>query len=233
VEPGSLREDVRAAGRCGRRDLPGQERLGQWTSIPKLHVNEATGITSCTAARSGTIPRSSRRRCSLAGSCGSSGACSSASSEHYPEWYTEPSTDPEDPQHEYAEYFFAGKIEGQFYGEDHSFSKRIREMGTKMFIYPNVNLTHWGYKGFEGTTAGSASRSSSTKKQLREEGRMSAERVQRRPAHAPRDDQDRLAPREPARGGDGSQGAALLREADSRMDDHLHSGADRRPSWNG
>jgi hypothetical protein len=23
-------------------------------------------------------------------------------------------------------------------------------MGTKMFIYPNVNLTHWGYKGFEG-----------------------------------------------------------------------------------
>lgn len=71
--------------------------------------------------------------------------------EHYPDLcYTEPSTDPNDPQHKYTEFFFAGKIDGQFFGEDHAFAKRMREMGTKMFIYPNVDIVHWGYKDFSG-----------------------------------------------------------------------------------
>jgi hypothetical protein len=30
------------------------------------------------------------------------------------------------------------------------FSKRMREMGMKMFIYPNVDIVHWGYKDFGG-----------------------------------------------------------------------------------
>lgn len=71
--------------------------------------------------------------------------------EHYTDkWYTEPSTMPEEPQHRFTEFFVAEKIDGQFFGEDHAFSKRLRDMGTRMFIYPKVDLIHWGYKAFDG-----------------------------------------------------------------------------------
>ena len=30
------------------------------------------------------------------------------------------------------------------------FSRKLREIGIKMHIYPNVDLTHWGYKNFDG-----------------------------------------------------------------------------------
>jgi hypothetical protein len=30
------------------------------------------------------------------------------------------------------------------------FSRKIREMGLKMYIYPNVDIVHWGYKNFPG-----------------------------------------------------------------------------------
>ena len=30
------------------------------------------------------------------------------------------------------------------------FSKKLREMGTKLYIYPNVDIVHWGYKNFPG-----------------------------------------------------------------------------------
>jgi hypothetical protein len=70
---------------------------------------------------------------------------------HFPDlWYHEPSTDPEKPDRRYTQ-FFAAESEGhQFIGEDHMFSKRMREMGEKMFIYPNVDIVHWGYKDFGG-----------------------------------------------------------------------------------
>jgi glycosyltransferase involved in cell wall biosynthesis len=70
---------------------------------------------------------------------------------HFPDlWYHEPSTDPEKPDRRYTQ-FFAAESEGhQFIGEDHMFSKRMREMGEKMFIYPNVDIVHWGYKDFAG-----------------------------------------------------------------------------------
>jgi hypothetical protein len=32
----------------------------------------------------------------------------------------------------------------------HCFAKRLRDMGIKMFIYPNVDIVHWGYKDFSG-----------------------------------------------------------------------------------
>lgn len=123
----------------------------QWTSIPKLHVNEATGQNELHGRKVGNDTSLIEAQVLAGGFLRIKRSVLERFKKHYPDLkYTEPSTDPSDPQHEYAEYFFAGKIEGQFYGEDHSFSKRMREMGTKMFIYPNVNLTHWGYKGFEG-----------------------------------------------------------------------------------
>jgi hypothetical protein len=75
---------------------------------------------------------------------------------HYPDaWYVEPSTDPEEPDHRFVKFFAAEEImqpDGKrlFFGEDHWFSKRIRDMGAKMMIYPNVDIVHWGYKDFGG-----------------------------------------------------------------------------------
>jgi hypothetical protein len=71
--------------------------------------------------------------------------------EHYKDlWYEEPSTDPEEPGHRYTAFFGAESIDHKFYGEDHCFAKRLREMGVRMFIYPNVDIVHWGYKDFGG-----------------------------------------------------------------------------------
>ena len=71
--------------------------------------------------------------------------------EHYPDlWYVEPSTDPEEPDHHYTEFFVAERIDRKFYGEDHAFSKRLRDMGVRMMIYPNVDIVHWGVKDFAG-----------------------------------------------------------------------------------
>ena len=69
----------------------------------------------------------------------------------YPDlWYIEPSTDKENPDHRFTAFFGAESVNHQFYGEDHMFSLRLRNMGIPMFIYPNVDITHWGYKDFSG-----------------------------------------------------------------------------------
>lgn len=64
--------------------------------------------------------------------------------------YTEPSTRPDDPERKFTEFFFAGKIDGKFFGEDHYFSMKMRNAGIPMFIFPNVDITHWGYNAFAG-----------------------------------------------------------------------------------
>ena len=71
--------------------------------------------------------------------------------EYYPDlWYTEPTTDPSKPDRRFTAFFGAESLDHKFYGEDHMFAKRLRDMGTKMFIYPNVDIVHWGYKEFAG-----------------------------------------------------------------------------------
>jgi hypothetical protein len=69
---------------------------------------------------------------------------------HKDDWYVEPSTDPENPEHKFTAFYAAEKIEHRFFGEDHYFSKKLRDMGIRMFIYPNVNIFHWGTKEFAG-----------------------------------------------------------------------------------
>lgn len=69
----------------------------------------------------------------------------------YPDlWYREGSSAPDKPELRFTQFFGAESIEHQFYGEDHMFSRKLREMGVKMYIYPNVDITHWGYKEFPG-----------------------------------------------------------------------------------
>ena len=70
---------------------------------------------------------------------------------HFPDqWYREPSTRPDDPGRKYTQFFAAKDEDHQFIGEDHFFSKRMREMGIPMFIYPNVVIEHYGVKGWAG-----------------------------------------------------------------------------------
>lgn len=71
--------------------------------------------------------------------------------EHYPDlWYYEPSSTPDEPFKKFTQFFGAESINHKFHGEDHMFSKHLRDMGVQMFIYPNVDITHWGYKNFSG-----------------------------------------------------------------------------------
>ncbi len=70
---------------------------------------------------------------------------------HYPDlWYYEPSSSPDEPNKQYTQFFGAESINHKFHGEDHMFSKHLRDMGAKMFIYPNVDIMHWGYQNFPG-----------------------------------------------------------------------------------
>ena len=71
--------------------------------------------------------------------------------EHYPDlWYREPSTLPTDPERKYTQFFSAESLDHRFVGEDHFFSRRLRDMGIKMFIYPNATIEHFGIKGWAG-----------------------------------------------------------------------------------
>jgi len=65
-------------------------------------------------------------------------------------WYLEPSTRASDPGRKYTQFFASQSEDHKFFGEDHMFSKRLREMDMPMFIYPNVDIIHWGYKDFGG-----------------------------------------------------------------------------------
>jgi glycosyltransferase involved in cell wall biosynthesis len=70
---------------------------------------------------------------------------------NYPDlWYAEPSSSPTEPGKRFTQFFGAESVEHRFFGEDHMFSKHMRDMGMKMYIYPNVDLTHWGYQNFPG-----------------------------------------------------------------------------------
>ena len=72
--------------------------------------------------------------------------------EHYKDlWYVEPSTQPDKPEHRYTQFFAAEKGAGNaFFGEDHWFSSKIRDMGGQMFIYPNVSINHYGLQAWSG-----------------------------------------------------------------------------------
>jgi hypothetical protein len=71
--------------------------------------------------------------------------------EHYKDlWYVEPSSSQSEPDKKFTAFFAAESTDHRFYGEDHMFSKRLREMGMKMYIFPNIDIVHWGYKPFAG-----------------------------------------------------------------------------------
>jgi glycosyltransferase involved in cell wall biosynthesis len=121
----------------------------QWTSIPMLH--QVAGKSELHGRPLGDGTALIEARVLAGGFLRIKRNVLERFRDHYKDmWYEEPSTDPEEPQHRYTQYFGAGKIGDQFYGEDHWFAHYLREMGVQMFIYPNVDIVHWGYKDFSG-----------------------------------------------------------------------------------
>jgi glycosyltransferase involved in cell wall biosynthesis len=128
---------------------PVKNAWDQWTSIPKLYLNgnqnelhgrdlgDGTALIEAQVLAGGflRIKRHVLERYR----------------DHYPNLsYVEPSTLPDEPEHKFTQFFAAESIDGKFYGEDHWFARRLRDMGMTMFIYPNVEMVHWGYKDFKG-----------------------------------------------------------------------------------
>jgi glycosyltransferase involved in cell wall biosynthesis len=71
--------------------------------------------------------------------------------DHYVECrYKEPGADQSAPDREYIEFFATVRENGLWYGEDRMFCKKLKEMGTEMFIYPNVQIGHFVVKGWSG-----------------------------------------------------------------------------------
>ena len=120
-----------------------------WTSIPKVH--ETNGERSLHGRPLGDGTALVEAQVLAGGFLRIKRKVLERFREHYPDlWYEEPTTDQANPNHRFTAFFGAESIDHKFFGEDHCFAKRLRDMGIKMFIYPNVDIVHWGYKDFSG-----------------------------------------------------------------------------------
>lgn len=69
--------------------------------------------------------------------------------------YIDESADTSAPNREYIEFFSAGPQFDQtgnrrFWGEDRAFSRRLKAMGERWWIYASMTFGHWGMKGWAG-----------------------------------------------------------------------------------
>lgn len=69
----------------------------------------------------------------------------------YPELaYEDASADPSQPDRRHFGWFNCPIRDGRRYGEDYEFCHRVREMGAKLWIEPNINFGHYGTHGWHG-----------------------------------------------------------------------------------
>lgn len=69
--------------------------------------------------------------------------------------YIDESADPAAPDRVYTEFFSAGpQLDAagnrRFWGEDRAFSRRLKAMGERWWIYASMTFGHWGMKGWAG-----------------------------------------------------------------------------------
>ncbi len=71
--------------------------------------------------------------------------------------YIDESSDTSMPNRVYTEFFSAGAIDDgnesghkRFWGEDRAFSRRLKTMGERWWIYASIQFGHWGMKGWGG-----------------------------------------------------------------------------------
>lgn len=71
--------------------------------------------------------------------------------DEYPEAvYTDDCAWPGRPGRIYTAYFMCDIVNFQRYGEDAYFGRKMKEMGVKLWIDPNIDIVHYGVKGWEG-----------------------------------------------------------------------------------
>jgi glycosyltransferase involved in cell wall biosynthesis len=129
---------------------PVKNKWDAWTSIPKIEDN-GNGTMSLKGIPIGDGTALVEAAVLAGGFLRIKRGVFEAFRAKYPDlWYQEPTTDPDNPEHKFTAFFGAESIDHKFYGEDHCFAKRLREMDLQMFIYPNVDIVHWGYKDFAG-----------------------------------------------------------------------------------
>lgn len=64
--------------------------------------------------------------------------------------YTDDCAWPGRPGRIYTAYFMCDIVNHQRYGEDSYFCRRMKEIGIKLWIDPNITITHYGIKGWTG-----------------------------------------------------------------------------------
>lgn len=64
--------------------------------------------------------------------------------------YMDPFAWPSSPHRIYTSFFLCDIKDFNRYGEDAYFSRRMREAGIKLWIDPNITITHYGMHGWEG-----------------------------------------------------------------------------------
>jgi glycosyltransferase involved in cell wall biosynthesis len=77
--------------------------------------------------------------------------------EHFKDdFYYDDSADPEAPDRKYTEFFKAGGMQPvgdtrkRFWGEDRSFSLRLKELGIRWWIFTDITFGHWGINRWGG-----------------------------------------------------------------------------------
>lgn len=130
---------------------PVKNNWGAWTSIPKITDGANDSIKHLQGRNIGDGNSLIEARVLAGGFIRIKRSVLERFREHHVnDWYVEPSTDPENPEHKFTKFFAAEQIEHRFFGEDHYFAKKLTDMGIRTFIYPNVNIVHWGTKDFAG-----------------------------------------------------------------------------------
>ncbi len=64
--------------------------------------------------------------------------------------YLDPFAWPAQPQRIYTAFFLCDIKDFHRYGEDAYFSRRMKECGVKLWIDPNITITHYGIHGWTG-----------------------------------------------------------------------------------
>lgn len=66
------------------------------------------------------------------------------------EAYQDGAADPSNKERVYTNFFICEVKDGLRWGEDRVFGKKLAEMGEEVWIYPNIELGHYGVKGWHG-----------------------------------------------------------------------------------
>lgn len=64
--------------------------------------------------------------------------------------YQDPSADPSSPARVYTNFFICEIKDRLRWGEDRFFGRRLQELGYMCMVYPNIDFTHYGVKGWSG-----------------------------------------------------------------------------------